>query len=349
MNQNKEHDGTVLHELLEKYYNHTREMIIFINQQGQVIHMNDAARAVISEDNTYKNVPNAICKRCEGYSNEYALQTCENCFLESVLMQDTSFQVFMKTVHQTIEPFTATYQVIDAARGIKAFTLQNVAPQIERQERLHRRNMMQKTISAQENERKRISRELHDGVVQEMLNVGVELRLLKYQDDMEALIGNSKRIEGLMSKLIDDIRHLSVELRPSSLDDLGLDAAFRSYFKQFEKNYGIYVRYHSNVDAQRFDSEIETVTYRIVQEAIMNAFKYAQVDNIDVHLNYKDNLLTARIIDEGVGFEPGAQPKGTGLGLFGMRERAELVNGHVNIETRIDQGTVVQLEVPVKK
>ena len=78
----------------------------------------------------------------------------------------------------------------------------------------------EKTISAQENERKRISRELHDSVVQEMLNIDVELRLLKYQKESSELVQQSQRIEGLMSKLIDDIRHLSVELRPSSLDDL---------------------------------------------------------------------------------------------------------------------------------
>ena len=107
--------------------------------------------------------------------------------------------------------------------------------------------MMRKTISAQENERKRISRELHDSVVQEMLNIDVELGLLKYQKESSELVQQSQRIEGLMSKLIDDIRHLSVELRPSSLDDLGLEAAFKSYFKQFENNYGMQIVYQSNI------------------------------------------------------------------------------------------------------
>lgn len=95
--------------------------------------------------------------------------------------------------------------------------------------------MLHKSIQAQENERKRISRELHDSVIQEMLNIDVELRLLKYKYQDENLVDSAQHIEGLVSQLIDDIRNLSVELRPSSLDDLGIEAAFNSYFKQFEE------------------------------------------------------------------------------------------------------------------
>ena len=84
--------------------------------------------------------------------------------------------------------------------------------------------MMRKTISAQENERKRISRELHDSVIQEMLNVDVQLRLLKYQEDTAKLLEDAENIEYIVAKLIDDIRNMSVELRPASLDDLGLEA-----------------------------------------------------------------------------------------------------------------------------
>ncbi|WP_227699632.1 histidine kinase, partial [Raoultella planticola] len=84
--------------------------------------------------------------------------------------------------------------------------------------------MMRKTISAQENERKRISRELHDSVIQEMLNVDVQLRLLKYQEDTTKLLEDAENIEYIVAKLIDDIRNMSVELRPASLDDLGLEA-----------------------------------------------------------------------------------------------------------------------------
>ena len=111
--------------------------------------------------------------------------------------------------------------------------------------------MLHRSIQAQENERKRISRELHDSVIQDMLNIDVELRLLKYKHKDKVLAETSQRIEGLLSQLIDDIRNMSVELRPSSLDDLGIEAAFKSYFKQFEENYGMHIKYDSNIKGMR--------------------------------------------------------------------------------------------------
>ena len=95
-----------------------------------------------------------------------------------------------------------------------------------------------------------------------MLNIDVELRLLKYKHRDKVLAETSQRIEGLLSQLIDDIRNMSVELRPSSLDDLGIEAAFKSYFKQFEENYGMHIKYDSNIKGMRFDNESETVVYR---------------------------------------------------------------------------------------
>lgn len=336
-----------LTQLLFQYFNHTNEMIVFVDASGSVIAKNDAAKEIIAEDNDYQGMTHAICNRCDGYTNEYDLQSCVNCFLEAKEIGNSSFQVFMKTTHGTIEPFTATYQTIDEATGVKAFTLQNVSPQIERHDKMYQRQMMQKTIHAQENERKRISRELHDSVIQEMMNVDIELRLMKYQKDVDSLIHNSSKIEGLVTKLIDDIRNLSVELRPSSLDDLGLDAAFKSYFKQVEENYGIHVIYHCNLLTQRFDNEIETVIYRIVQEAVFNAIKYAEIDFVDVDIEVTDERLIAKVVDKGKGFNKSAQPKGTGLGLYGMNERAELINAKVNIDTEIGKGTSVTVEVPL--
>ncbi|MCD0800559.1 nitrate respiration regulation sensor histidine kinase NreB, partial [Staphylococcus aureus] len=217
-------DSIQLDTLLKKYYEHSIEKIVFADDNGKIIAMNDAAKDILSEEDNYSAVANAICHRCEGYTNAYDVQSCKDCFLESMQVQATNFQVFMKTKDQKVMPFTATYQLIDQDRGIHAFTLQNVSSQIEQQEKLHQQRMMRKTISAQENERKRISRELHDSVIQEMLNVDVQLRLLKYQEDTTKLLEDAENIEYIVAKLIDDIRNMSVELRPASLDDLGLEA-----------------------------------------------------------------------------------------------------------------------------
>ncbi|MCG9803835.1 nitrate respiration regulation sensor histidine kinase NreB [Staphylococcus argenteus] len=340
-------DEIQLDVLLKKYYEHSIEKIVFVDDSGKIIAMNDAAKDILSEKDNYSAVTNTICHRCEGYSNAYDVQSCQDCFLQSMQVQASNFQVFMKTKDHKVMPFTATYQTIDPDKGIHAFTLQNVSSQIEQQEKLHQQRMMRKTISAQENERKRISRELHDSVIQEMLNVDVQLRLLKYQQDKEKLLEDAENIEYIVAKLIDDIRNMSVELRPASLDDLGLEAAFKSYFKQFEENYGINIRYNSNIKNIRFDSEIETVAYRVVQEATLNALKYADINDIHVTICQQDQHLVAEVIDYGNGFDPSSKPKGSGLGLYGMNERAELVNGIVDIETKIGEGTKVRLSIPI--
>ncbi len=336
-----------LEQLLKDYYESTNEKIVFVNQHGKIIAMNDAAKEILSEEDNYNVMTNAICNRCEGYSNEYDVQSCKDCFLDTYQIQKSNFQVFMKTKENEVKPFTATYQIIDNEKGISAFTLQNVAPQIERQEKMYQQKMLHRSIQAQENERKRISRELHDSVIQEMLNIDVELRLLKYKFKDNDVAESSQHIEGLLSQLIDDIRNMSVELRPSSLDDLGIEAAFKSYFKQFEENYGMHIKYHSNIKGQRFDSEIETVVYRVVQEALFNALKYANVNEIEVSTHSDQHQLVAEVVDRGNGFNMNSHPRGSGLGLYGMRERAELVNGNINIETQIDRGTIITLDIPI--
>lgn len=334
-------------DLLHKYNDTTTEKIVFVDRLGKIIAMNGAARDILSEEDNYKAMTHAICNRCEGYSNEYDLQSCEECFLEANHLQKSNFQVFMKTKDNKIEPYTATYQTIDDERGISAFTLQNVSPQIERQEKMYQQKMLHKSIQAQENERKRISRELHDSVIQEMLNIDVELRLLKYKFQDETVVESTQQIEGLVSQLIDDIRNLSVELRPSSLDDLGIEAAFNSYFKQFEENYGIQINYHSNIKGLRFDNEVETVVYRVIQEAVLNALKYAEVNEIEVHISKNEHRLLAEVVDRGKGFNLDDKPRGSGLGFYGMRERAELVNGNINIESHLNKGTIVTLDIPI--
>lgn len=97
--------------------------------------MNDAAEEIISKDNNYSAMTNAICDRCEGYSNEFELQSCKNCYLDTSKPNDINFQVFMKTVDHKVRPFTASYQAIDEDNEIYAFTLQDISPQIERQEK----------------------------------------------------------------------------------------------------------------------------------------------------------------------------------------------------------------------
>jgi len=220
--------------------------------------------------------------------------------------------------------------------------------QYKTQEMLNQKMITKNIIKAQEDERKRISRELHDGVAQEVLSSLVELRVLKYMNVDAEVLKKVQQTEGSLMRLLDDIRHLSVELRPATLDDLGMEAAFRTHFKWIEKNYGLVVHFTAELDSKRYEGEIETVVYRICQEAVFNALKYAGTDDLAVRLFEEDGYLKLHVIDEGIGFNLNSiHPKGTGLGLYGMRERAELVEGRTTILSKPGNGTSVRLEIPL--
>src|SRR5690625_4517503 len=118
---------------------------------------------------------------------------------------------------------------------------------------------MNRIIEAQENERKRISRQLHDSFAQELLSLLVDIRVMKYMTQEKSILAKMYDAERKLADLLEDIQHLSVELRPSTLDHLGLEAAFRSHFKMIEKNYGLTVNFVSNVKAKRYSGAVEKI------------------------------------------------------------------------------------------
>jgi len=284
----------------------------------------------------------------KGYTNDKELQTCQSWYLVSTQDDFSSFQVYLDTEGKGIVPYAASFQTIDSVNQISVLMLRDLTKQYKTQEVLNHKTIVKNVIKAQEDERKRISRDLHDGVAQEMLSTLVDLRVLKYMDINAEVLKKVEQTEGSLMRLLDDIRNLSVELRPATLDDLGLEAAFRTHFKWMEKNYGFVIQFTGELNNKRYDGEIETVVYRICQEAVFNALKYASVDEVSVRLYEKDGNLELFVLDNGVGFDLNAiNPKGTGLGLYGMRERADLATGQLTIRTDIGKGTVISLVIPL--
>ncbi|MDN3497929.1 sensor histidine kinase [Microbacterium sp. APC 3898] len=338
-------------DLMLKMYENSTEAIFFFTSEGSTISMNPAAENIMDDhvlEQLKKGAENALCNVCRGYTSESDLTTCKDCYFTSSNHEDfTSFQVFLETVGKGIVPYAATFHVIDAEKGTRVFILRDLSMQFETQNKLQQNKMMKNVIKAQENERKRISRELHDSVAQELLSAVVDLRALKYMTDDTEVLKKTNESTSTLIRLMDDIRNLSVELRPSALDDFGLEAAFRSHFKRVEESFGLTIDFKSTVKKTRYENEVETVLYRICQEAVLNAIKYAQVETIQVHLFEEGDSLQLSVKDKGAGFIVGDHPMGTGLGLYGMNERAELVSGNVTIDSEVGKGTTVHLRVPL--
>lgn len=208
------------------------------------------------------------------------------------------------------------------------------------------RSDLARAIGAQEEERRRISRELHDGVAQELLTVTFTLqRLADHVDNEGAAILEEAR--GGISGVLDELHNISVMLRPSSLDHLGFVPALRSQALLLEKTYGSAIRFQGALTLPRFDRALETQAYRICQEAMTNACKYSGSDVVTVSVATAGDWLHISISDEGCGFDV-AHPviKGSGCGLLGMQERANQVGATLSIESG-DRGTRVTLVTPM--
>lgn len=202
------------------------------------------------------------------------------------------------------------------------------------------KNMMKKMINLQENERKLISRELHDGVGQNLYSHMITINRLQAEINHPLL----EQLQSETAEIIEELRDISWQLRPSVLDDLGLIPAIRSYLQRFTVYNKIDVQFTSNLNG-RLSSEKELTVYRIIQEALTNIRKYAHTDEAFVTIREQDQELRVVIEDMGAGFENGEIQRG--VGLFSMEERAKGEGGTVNIHSEKGRGTKVLLVMPI--
>ncbi|WP_413302954.1 PAS domain-containing protein [Bacillus sp. 1P10SD] len=200
--------------------------------------------------------------------------------------------------------------------------------------------MMTTIIDVQEEERKRFSRNLHDGIGQNLYSHLITINRLMAELDHPLLHQMQKEA----TQLIEEIREISWELRPSVLDDLGLVPAIRSFLSRFSDHYNIDV-YFDCVLNRRLNINIELTIYRIIQEALTNIRKYAEVSEAKVIIREMDDHIRVMIEDQGVGFDMNKQS--TGVGHFSMDERARSVNGELTIVSSTGKGTKIILEVPI--
>ena len=203
-------------------------------------------------------------------------------------------------------------------------------------------------LQAQEEERKRVSRELHDGVGQTIYSMIVGLNMIEQLPLDDAVREHFKLVKEMATQALDEVRYIAVELRPCSLDDWGIVPALRSFIKQFEQTYGIITVLRVAGAERRYSPKVETALYRICQEAMINAAKYANIDKLSVDFYEKDQELQLVVRDLGRGFDvENIDIQGTGLGIYGMRERATLVGGTFTICSIPNQGTDIKICIPL--
>ncbi len=214
------------------------------------------------------------------------------------------------------------------------------------------REMLGRVIHAQEAERARISRDLHDSIGQALTSVLLGLRLISGplgDDSPEAsdARSNIEEVRALVTDALHEVRQLAFDLRPTVLDDIGLVAALRRQSTDLARRVGVRIALELDGldDDRRLPPEVETVVYRVVQEALTNVVRHAAASVATVTITVDIARVKATIVDDGVGFTLDAETM-TSLGLSGMAERASLAGGCLDIVTEANQGTSVTLTVP---
>lgn len=208
--------------------------------------------------------------------------------------------------------------------------------------------LLGKLVTAQEQERQRFARELHDQLGQQLTVLRLKLDGLRSKTKSRSVpAGPINELQDIVKKLDDDVDFLAWELRPVALEELGLKAALANYVKQWSSHFGIEISFHSSIGERRFPHEIESNLYRIVQEALNNCAKHSKCKRADVILEERDKNIVLVIEDNGVGFDPNEEPAGTRhLGLVGMRERVILMGGRFEVESTPDKGATILIRVP---
>jgi signal transduction histidine kinase len=215
------------------------------------------------------------------------------------------------------------------------------------QARRVQRDAFRRVVQAQEEERRRLARELHDETGQALASILLGLKSLEEVSDVTEL---GERVATLRSRVVEtlqDVRRLAVELRPAALDDFGLEPALERLVSGFAEQTGLKVELESRLHDDRLPQEVETVLYRIVQEALTNIVKHANAGRVSIVVTQRVGSVGAIVEDDGHGFNPEEDTDG-GIGLIGMRERVALLDGSMTIESAKGKGTTLVVEVPLR-
>jgi signal transduction histidine kinase len=276
----------------------------------------------------------------------------------NVINQDLFLDVFGFPV-QFLRAIAAVLAAIFIIRVLRSFEVENQHRmsdlQTARLEEAQRREamrgeMLKRIVAAQEAERQRIARELHDETGQALTAIGLGLRgvATSIQENGDRSITNLRHLEELVAVSLVELQRLIADLRPSHLDDLGLGATLRWYSGEIEKRLPLIVKVV--IDKERLDlsTELKTTLFRITQEALTNVIKHADATNVKVDLSYESKGIRLEVVDDGVGFEPGALPttRRPSWGLIGMQERATLMGGNFLIRSYPGEGTRVEVYIP---
>ena len=281
-------------------------------------------------------------------------------FPSNVINQETFLDLFGFPI-QMFRAVTAVAAALFVIRFLRAFQveterkiadLQQARLEESQQRETMRGELFRRVVAAQEAERQRIARDLHDETGQSLTAIGMGLRGLstKLSGRNKDALNTLHKLENLTADSLKELERLMTDLRPSHLDDLGLSAALRWYSSRIQEHSSLHIRVDIHGEECDLDDAMKITIFRIIQESLNNIIKHAQATHVNIHLHYEPKQVRISVFDNGVGFDrEQVRQKGTNrpsLGLAGMEERAALLGGSVTVQSRPGYGTEVEAVIP---
>ncbi len=305
---------------------------VFLKMEEQLVIINDELTA-IEESEKVK----LILLKEEYYQLELKKKELE-----------TNLLGVRKTAEKAENMVSQVGVVIDFIKG----NLRNINIKLESLQQ--KQQMGLQIVSAQEEERKRVAREIHDGPAQSMANIVLRLEFCEKLMDANPnqVRDEIKELKGIVRNTLQDVRKIIFDLRPMALDDLGFIPALKRYIEDFRKKHDISVDLNFYGRETRLESVLEIALFRLIQEALNNVIKHACASNVKIDIEMKTEWVKTTVQDNGLGFDLEEFLTGdTGIhfGLRNMKERIDLLGGEMDIETKPGKGTKVSFKVPVTR
>lgn len=304
-----------------------------------------------------------INKNFENYSQQElkdAYEKADNLRVELAVKRESEkylirrrneLEIRIKDAVKTVQKADNLITQVGAALGYLTGDLQEVSSQLEGLQ--YKQLLGLKIIKAQEEERQRVARDIHDGPAQLMSNVVLKAEICErmIDVDLDKAREELRNLKRIVRDSLQDVRKIIYNLRPMSLDDLGLVPTLQRYVLTFQEESGIAVSFRTSGVQQELKSVISLTVFRIVQEALNNVVKHAMASNITIHLDFTDTVIKLFVIDDGVGFDTEklkvkSDDITSGFGLVSMRERVELLSGEMYISAELGKGTRLNIMIP---
>ncbi len=355
-----------IHEIAESSYKECKRLELEL--QDLKIKTNEVIQKVELLERKLKNSRQKlmqVSKEFKGISDQMLRETYEeadNLRIElavkreqeqNLISRRNELEIRLKEAYKTLERAETLISQIAVVMEYLSGDLIDISLQLEdiQQKRL----FATKIIKAQEDERQRVARDIHDGPAQTMYNVVLKTELCEklIEKDINKTKIELKNLKEIMSKCLHDTRRIIYDLRPMSLDDLGLIPTIENCITEHEKENNIKIEFNNNGIFEEINPAITVTIFRIIQEALNNIKKHAKAYNVTINLFIAQKALSLIIYDDGIGFkldDLNNKSHGTnsGFGLISIKERVELLEGIYKIQSDIGRGTRISVQVPIE-